>query len=116
MPKRKSSPSTQRTRGTGAQTKKKKKAASRKAPARRSKASASKTAIDLDSDVIPDLLEFESQSNKRAVIKVIGVGGAGGNVVNTMIASELGGVEFIAGNTDAQLFHTTKPVEDPARN
>ena len=112
MPKRKSSPSTQRTRGTGAQTKKKKKAASRKAPARRSKASASKTAIDLDSDVIPDLLEFESQSNKRAVIKVIGVGGAGGNVVNTMIASELGGVEFIAGNTDAQaLSHNQAPLK-----
>lgn len=34
-------------------------------------------------------------------IKVIGVGGAGGNAINTMIAHELYGVEFIAANTDA---------------
>ena len=37
-----------------------------------------------------------------AKIKVIGVGGAGCNAVNTMIASGLEGVEFIAVNTDAQ--------------
>jgi len=37
-----------------------------------------------------------------ARIKVIGVGGAGGNAVNTMIASELPGVEFITANTDLQ--------------
>ncbi|HMV70026.1 MAG TPA: cell division protein FtsZ [Myxococcota bacterium] len=37
-----------------------------------------------------------------ARIKVIGVGGAGGNAINTMIASGLNGVEFIAMNTDAQ--------------
>jgi cell division protein FtsZ len=37
-----------------------------------------------------------------ARIKVIGVGGAGGNAVNTMIAAGLTGVEFIAMNTDAQ--------------
>lgn len=34
------------------------------------------------------------------VIKIIGVGGAGGNAVNTMIENELGGVEFIVANTD----------------
>jgi cell division protein FtsZ len=38
-----------------------------------------------------------------ASIKVIGVGGAGGNAVNRMIQSGLGGVEFIAANTDAQV-------------
>ncbi|MEO0604622.1 MAG: cell division protein FtsZ, partial [Myxococcota bacterium] len=38
----------------------------------------------------------------RARIKVIGVGGGGGNAVNTMIGSGLDGVEFIAMNTDAQ--------------
>ncbi|MBI5623206.1 MAG: cell division protein FtsZ [Elusimicrobia bacterium] len=38
----------------------------------------------------------------RAVIKVIGVGGAGGNAVNRMIQAGLHGVEFIAANTDAQ--------------
>ena len=37
-----------------------------------------------------------------AVIKVVGVGGAGVNAVNRMIESGLGGVEFIAVNTDAQ--------------
>jgi cell division protein FtsZ len=38
----------------------------------------------------------------RAVIKVIGVGGAGGNALNRMIESEMKGVHFIALNTDAQ--------------
>jgi len=37
-----------------------------------------------------------------ARIKVVGVGGGGGNAVNTMIAAGLPGVEFIAANTDAQ--------------
>jgi len=37
-----------------------------------------------------------------AVIKVVGVGGGGGNAVNRMIESDVGGVEFIAINTDAQ--------------
>jgi cell division protein FtsZ len=36
------------------------------------------------------------------VIKVVGVGGGGGNAVNTMIAAELQGVDFITANTDAQ--------------
>ncbi|MBI4677102.1 MAG: cell division protein FtsZ [Elusimicrobia bacterium] len=39
----------------------------------------------------------------RAVIKVVGVGGAGGNAVNRMIQASLRGVEFIASNTDAQV-------------
>jgi len=37
-----------------------------------------------------------------AKIKVIGIGGAGGNAVNTMISYDLRGVDFIAANTDAQ--------------
>jgi cell division protein FtsZ len=45
---------------------------------------------------------FEEEDNSTAVIKVIGVGGAGGNAVNRMVASELQGVEFITSNTDAQ--------------
>ncbi len=48
---------------------------------------------------------FEEEENSSAVIKVIGVGGAGGNAVNRMVASELQGVEFIAANTDAQALH-----------
>ena len=39
---------------------------------------------------------------KSAKIKVIGVGGAGGNAINNMIRSRLHGVKFIAANTDAQ--------------
>jgi cell division protein FtsZ len=37
-----------------------------------------------------------------ARIKVFGIGGGGGNAVNRMIDSQLGGIEFIAGNTDLQ--------------
>jgi cell division protein FtsZ len=47
-----------------------------------------------------------------AKIKVIGIGGAGGNAVNTMIASSLKGVDFIAANTDAQaLGASTAPIK-----
>ncbi len=42
------------------------------------------------------------ENDKSAKIKVIGVGGAGGNAVNNMIDSKLMGVKFIAANTDAQ--------------
>jgi cell division protein FtsZ len=44
----------------------------------------------------------------RADIKVIGVGGGGGNAVNRMIASNLKGVEFIAINTDAQVLEENR--------
>ncbi len=43
-----------------------------------------------------------------AKIKVIGVGGAGGNAVNNMIDSNLNGVQFIAANTDAQALDISK--------
>ena len=46
--------------------------------------------------------ELEDAFNDQAKIKVIGVGGAGGNAVNTMIAAKVPGVEFIAANTDVQ--------------
>ncbi len=43
----------------------------------------------------------------NAVIRVVGVGGGGSNAVSRMISSKVGGVEFIAVNTDAQaLFHS----------
>lgn len=47
-------------------------------------------------------LEEVKDVTNRANIKVIGIGGAGGNAVNNMIAAGLTGVEFIAINTDAQ--------------
>src|SRR5262249_45835063 len=46
--------------------------------------------------------------DKGAYIKVIGVGGGGGNAVNTMIASGLQGVEFITANTDLQALESTQ--------
>ncbi|MGO4927197.1 cell division protein FtsZ [Fundicoccus sp. Sow4_D5] len=48
-------------------------------------------------------LSFDSTTNTEgAVIKVIGVGGAGGNAVNRMITEDVQGVEFISANTDTQ--------------
>ena len=48
------------------------------------------------------LFEFDEFSTQKARIKVLGVGGAGGNAINRMITSGMDGVEFIAINTDAQ--------------
>ncbi|HCD08164.1 MAG TPA: cell division protein FtsZ [Lactobacillus sp.] len=45
---------------------------------------------------------LDSSENKGAVIKVIGVGGAGGNAVNRMVEAGIKGVQFIAANTDVQ--------------
>ncbi len=47
-------------------------------------------------------------SEKAAKIKVIGVGGAGGNAINNMIESNLQGVKFIAANTDAQALEISR--------
>ena len=46
--------------------------------------------------------ELDEGIDNQAKIKVVGVGGGGGNAVNTMIDSKLQGVEFIAANTDKQ--------------
>jgi cell division protein FtsZ len=48
------------------------------------------------------LFEFDSLSEQKAKLKVVGVGGAGGNAVTRMITSGMQGVDFIAINTDAQ--------------
>lgn len=48
------------------------------------------------------MLDFDMDSDRNALIRVIGVGGGGGNAVNNMIRSGLTGVEFFAANTDAQ--------------
>lgn len=48
------------------------------------------------------MLEFDTNDDALAVIKVIGVGGGGNNAVNRMIEHGVQGVEFIAVNTDAQ--------------
>lgn len=55
-------------------------------------------------------MEFidEERKGNLACIKVIGVGGGGGNAVNRMIAAKVEGVEFIVANTDAQVMQTSK--------
>ena len=48
-------------------------------------------------------IEFADEMNDgNAMIKVIGVGGGGGNAINTMIQAGLDGVDFVAANTDRQ--------------
>ena len=48
------------------------------------------------------MFEFDSLTEQKAKLKVVGVGGAGGNAVTRMITSGMQGVDFIAINTDAQ--------------
>ncbi|MEE2000864.1 cell division protein FtsZ [Alkalimonas sp. MEB108] len=48
------------------------------------------------------MFELMDSHSEEAVIKVVGVGGGGGNAVEYMVASNIEGVEFIAANTDAQ--------------
>ena len=49
-----------------------------------------------------------AESEGVAIVKVIGVGGGGGNAINTMVAHKLQGVEFIAANTDRQALNLSK--------
>ena len=51
---------------------------------------------------------FEMDSDINAKIKVVGVGGGGGNAVNNMIMSALNGVTFISANTDIQALCNSK--------
>ena len=48
------------------------------------------------------MIEFDDTVGQGAKIRVVGVGGGGGNAVNTMIELGLRGVDFIAANTDLQ--------------
>jgi cell division protein FtsZ len=48
------------------------------------------------------MFQFEETLDLAAKIKVVGVGGGGGNAVNTMIRCHVNGVEFLVANTDAQ--------------
>ncbi len=53
------------------------------------------------------MFELMDAQTENAVIKVIGVGGGGGNAVNHMVSSAIDGVEFICANTDAQALKNT---------
>ncbi len=58
------------------------------------------------------LVEEEDATNNTATIKVVGVGGAGGNAINNMIDADIQGVGFITANTDLQaLASTAAPVQ-----
>ncbi len=48
------------------------------------------------------MIEFPDMERPDAVLKVFGVGGGGGNALNTMIAGGLNGVDFVVANTDLQ--------------
>ena len=48
------------------------------------------------------LFEFDPLAQQKAKLKVVGVGGAGGNAINRMISTNMEGVDFIVINTDAQ--------------
>src|SRR5208283_1562218 len=48
------------------------------------------------------MFQLDDVSRRVAKIKVIGVGGGGGNAINSMVAAEICGIEFIAVNTDKQ--------------
>ena len=51
---------------------------------------------------------LETEDERTTNIKVVGVGGAGGNAVNRMVEDGVEGVEFIAINTDKQVLNTSK--------
>lgn len=54
------------------------------------------------------IFEFEESASQNARMKVVGIGGGGGNAVNRMIEERLEGVEFISVNTDAQALLNSK--------
>ena len=56
------------------------------------------------------IFEFEESPVQNARMKVVGVGGAGGNAVNRMIDEDLEGVEFISLNTDAQALKNSRAM------
>jgi len=66
----------------------------------------------LRKEVVEMRIQYHEESVRGARIKVIGVGGGGGNAVNRMIQSHMAGVEFIAANTDAQALKVSQaPVK-----
>src|SRR5512137_395673 len=54
---------------------------------------------------------YEEPPAKIVRIKVVGVGGAGGNAINRMIDEKMTGVDFIAVNTDLQVLEKNKAVQ-----
>ena len=58
------------------------------------------------------MIELDEATSHDALIKVIGVGGGGGNAINSMIEANIHGIEFLAANTDRQaLANNLAPVK-----
>ena len=55
-------------------------------------------------------LRVIEQEIENAKIKVVGVGGGGGNAVMHMINHNINGVDFICANTDLSLIHISEPT------
>src|SRR5436305_11258974 len=56
----------------------------------------------VDGDTEDIRISFNEDPRNNAKIKVIGVGGGGGNAINRMINAKVEGVEFVVANTDLQ--------------
>ena len=51
------------------------------------------------------MFQLVDSAPQSAIIKVIGVGGGGGNAVQHMVNQSIAGVDFVCANTDAQALH-----------
>jgi len=56
----------------------------------------------------PNSLKSQHALKELPVIKVIGIGGGGGNVVNRMIEDNIKGVEYVAMNTDTMALNSSR--------
>lgn len=57
------------------------------------------------------MIEFEDNTSHGPRIKVVGVGGGGGNAINNMIDRGIAGVEFLVANTDVQALESSKATQ-----
>jgi cell division protein FtsZ len=60
------------------------------------------TVVDMEKDEASIRISFNEEPRNDAKIKVIGIGGGGGNAVNRMIDAGMDGIEFVVANTDLQ--------------
>jgi cell division protein FtsZ len=60
------------------------------------------TVVDMEKDEASIRISFNEEPRNDAKIKVIGIGGGGGNAVNRMIDAGMEGIEFVVANTDLQ--------------
>ncbi|HNH24624.1 MAG TPA: cell division protein FtsZ, partial [Accumulibacter sp.] len=58
-----------------------------------------------------EIIDKEEKGELETIIKVIGIGGAGGNAVDHMIREGVNGVDFIAANTDSQALNRSIAIQ-----